>query len=86
MLIPHRAQQSRSRLRPRLAPRDRAAVGSGLAQAAALLDLGEQRRNICSQFVWVGDGGGGLLRADTERQRAGAWERGNPKGYSRNST
>lgn len=79
MLIPHRAQQFRSRLRPRLAPRDRDGVGSGLAQAAALLNLREKRRNICSQFVWVGDGGGGLLRAVTERQRAGAWERGNPE-------
>lgn len=79
MLIPHRAQQSGSRLRPRLAPRDRDGVGSGLAQAAALLNLGEKRRNICSQFVWVGDGGGGLLRGVTERQCAGAWERGNPE-------
>lgn len=31
-----------------------------------------KRKNICSEFVCVGDGGGGLLKEVTKRQCAGA--------------
>lgn len=32
----------------------------------------QKRKNICSEFVCVGDGGGGLLKEVTKRQCAGA--------------
>lgn len=45
----------------------RRAVHTATAQTSV-----QKRKNICSEFVWVGDGGGGLPKEVTKRHCAGA--------------
>jgi len=47
-------------------------MGCCTVHAATAQTSVQKRKNICSEFVCVGDGGGGLLKEVTKRQCAGA--------------